>query len=145
MKKAMLFILLLFVLAGCMNTPKPVNIQATIDAAVSTALAPYEEKISNFVTSEDLEQSQTQQNILIQQYIDEHIERAKDSFKTSSDDDPEAEMSDSTSDELPVTIIYKDGVRTTATPSYYSLSGSYKPTPRTGNRKKAHVLHLFHR
>ena len=77
MKKYGLLLCLLLVIAGCSNTPESVNIQATVDAAVSTALAPYTEKMDQFVTQADLETAQNDQSQKIQQFIVTQIEEAK--------------------------------------------------------------------
>ena len=112
-------ILVLLLLSGCMNTPETVSIQSTVDAAVSTALAPYEEKYDKFITDEDLEASQDEQNVQIQQYIQEHIERAMDSIEQDVPVVPTVPAA-----ENPVTIIYKDGAKTTATPTYDSIDNT---------------------
>ena len=82
MKKYGLLLCVLLAVAGCTNTPESVNIQATVDAAVSTALAPYTDKMDDFVTQADLETAQTEQNKLIQQFVAEQIEEAKNEFKS---------------------------------------------------------------
>lgn len=79
-------------IAGCTNTPDTVDIQATIEVAVNTAVAPYEEKLNDYVTKDELETAQTEQNQTIQQYVLDQIDRAKDELGTeqSSQTDPDA-------------------------------------------------------
>lgn len=84
MKKYSLLLCLLLVVAGCSNTPESVNIQATVDSAVSTALAPYTDKMDDFVTQADLETAQDEQNKKIQQYITDQIEQVKNEIETAS-------------------------------------------------------------
>ena len=77
MKKIMAFVFALFmlsVLSGCVTTPDSVSIQATVESAVSTAMAPYEARYSDFITADDLAASQSEQNQQIQQVISEQIE-----------------------------------------------------------------------
>ena len=77
MKKLIFLFCLLLVLAGCSNTPESIDIQATVDSAVSAALAPYTEKMDGFVSQADLEAAQTEQNQKIQQFILDQIEQVK--------------------------------------------------------------------
>ena len=74
-------ICILISLTACSNTPDSESVRATVESAVSTAIAPYEEKYSDFVSASDLEVSQKEQNKEIQQYIAEQIERAKEDFQ----------------------------------------------------------------
>lgn len=83
MKKYSLLLCFLLVIAGCTNTPENVNIQATIDSAVSTALAPYTEKMDDFVTQAEFETAQTEQNQTIQQYVAEQIEQVKNEIESA--------------------------------------------------------------
>ena len=84
MKKVIILLLLSVILSGCVNTPDTVSLQSTIDAAVSsavgTAIAPYEQSLDDFVTTEELTASQDAQNKTIQQYIAEQIDRAAEDF-----------------------------------------------------------------
>ncbi len=100
-------------LASCSNTPNSENIQATIDSAVKTAVAPYEAQIGDFVTSSDLEASQNEQNREIQQYIADQIDRAKDDLTNK---DVEITRSDQDVQSDPIT--YENGTQITATPEY---------------------------
>ena len=74
MRKLLLFTIAVFMLTGCVTTPDTTSIQATVESAVKTAVAPYESRYSEFITAEDLEASQTEQNKQIQQVISEQIE-----------------------------------------------------------------------
>ena len=50
MKKAMLYIVFIVLLSGCVTTPDSISIQSTVESAVSTAIAPYEAKYEHFIT-----------------------------------------------------------------------------------------------
>ena len=62
---------LLATLTGCItvSTPDTASLNATVEASVSTAIAPYEEKYGQLVSVDELETSQTEQNQKMQQYI----------------------------------------------------------------------------
>ena len=115
MKKIIISLIFITVLAACSNTPDTINLDATVNAAVKsaveTAVAPYEAKTENFVTNEDLAASQKEQSVQIQQYVLEQIERAK------SDEDSQPAEATETSD---VTVFVNNGVKSTATPVAYS-------------------------
>ena len=76
MKKIALLLLMILGLAGCVNTPDNVDIQATVESAVETAVAPYQAKLDDYVTKTELETSQDEQNKTIQQYVLNQINRA---------------------------------------------------------------------
>ena len=79
MKKGLIFLAVLFMLSACVTTPETVSIESTVnaavDSAVSTALAPYQARINDFVTKEELETSQQAQNQMIQQFVLEQNNR----------------------------------------------------------------------
>ena len=74
MRKLLVYVIAIIMLTGCVTTPDTTSIQATVESAVNTAIAPYESKYSNFITAEDLAASQNEQNRQIQQVISEQIE-----------------------------------------------------------------------
>lgn len=74
MNKIIVLLFALILLTGCVTTPDTASIEATVSAAVNTAIAPYEEKYSQFITAEDLNESQNEQNQQIQKVITEQIE-----------------------------------------------------------------------
>lgn len=90
-----LFIVFFVVIAGCSNTPDTIDIQATVESAVSTAVAPYEAKLDDYVTKTDLESSQDEQNKTIQQYIAEQIDRAVDDIETEQSSNNVSQSGDS--------------------------------------------------
>ncbi len=91
MKKiSLLFLLILLGISGCVNTPDTTDIQATVESAVKTAVAPYEDQLNNYVTKNDLETSQTEQNQVIQQYVIDQVERVKDELENAKSDNTEA-------------------------------------------------------
>ena len=51
---------LLVTLCGCItvSTPDTVSLNATVEASISTAMAPYEEKYGQLISEEELETSQ---------------------------------------------------------------------------------------
>ncbi len=110
-------ICILISLTSCSNTPDSESIRSTVDAAVSTAIAPYEEKYSDFVTASDLEISQQEQNQEIQQYIAEQIERAKDDFQFENTEITITESKEQV--ETPVSVsVNNKNIQMTATPEY---------------------------
>ena len=74
MRKLLVIIIAIIILTGCVTTPDTTSIQATVESAVNTAIAPYESRYSEFITAEDLAASQNEQNRQIQQVISEQIE-----------------------------------------------------------------------
>ncbi len=74
----LILLALLATLTGCItvNTPDTASLNATVEASISTAIAPYEEKYGQLVSVEDLETSQTEQNQKMQQYIVDQISEA---------------------------------------------------------------------
>ena len=74
MRKLLVIAIAIIILTGCVTTPDKISIQATVESAVNTAIAPYESRYSDFITAEDLAASQNEQNRLIQQVISEQIE-----------------------------------------------------------------------
>ena len=85
---------LLATLTGCItvSTPDTASLNATVQASVSTAIAPYEEKYDQLISEEELETSQTEQNQKMQQYIvdqitEAHSDGSTDSVTTSSSTD----------------------------------------------------------
>ncbi len=116
MKLRLFFLVCILIsLTSCSNTPDSESVRATVDAAVSTAIAPYEEKYSDFVTASDLEASQQEQNKEIQQYIAEQIERAKEDFQFEN---TEITRPDSIDQGSTVSVSIDDNIRLTATPEY---------------------------
>ena len=103
MRKAIIILIGLILLAGCANTPDTVSIQMTVESAVSTAVAPYESRYADFVTEEDLTASQNAQNQEIQQYIAEQISRAMEDYDVSPVVRPESTE----------TVYEDDGTKTT--------------------------------
>ena len=80
MRKTILLILVCIILTGCIvNTPDTASIEATVAAAVSTAIAPYESRYNDFVTIDMLTASQLEQNGQIQQYVADQIVRQMNS------------------------------------------------------------------
>lgn len=79
MKNLILFLVGMIMLSACVTTPDMSSMEATVnavvDSAVKTAVAPYESRYENFVTKEDLEYSQQEQNKTIQQFVTEHTDR----------------------------------------------------------------------
>ena len=84
MRNVFLFMIAIIILTGCVTTPDSASIQATVESAVSTAVAPYEAKYSEFITAEDLAASQSEQNQQIQQVISEQIEYRMSSLEEKS-------------------------------------------------------------
>ncbi len=74
MRTLLIIVVAIIILTGCVTTPDTISIQSTVESAVNTAIAPYESRYSDFITAEDLEASQNEQNKLIQQVISEQIE-----------------------------------------------------------------------
>ncbi len=114
--KLRVFLLLCIVigLASCSNTPDTESIRETVESAVSTAMAPYEERYGDFVTGSDLETSQSDQNKEIQQYIAEQIARAKEdiTYKDVEITRPEETKPAASS------VTNNNGMQMTATPEY---------------------------
>ncbi len=95
-----ILIALILVLSGCIvvNTPDTASLNATVEASVSTAMAPYEEKYGQLISEEELESSQMAQNQKIQQYIVDQISEGKsDSSLDASNDSSSTEMISRTS------------------------------------------------
>ena len=72
MRTLLVIVIAIIILTGCVTTPDTISIQSTVESAVNTAIAPYESRYSDFITAEDLEASQNEQNKVIQQVISEH-------------------------------------------------------------------------
>lgn len=115
LKLFLLFIVFLC-LASCSNTPDTESIQKTVESAVSTAIAPYEQRYGDFVTASDLENSQLEQNKEIQQYIAEQISRAKEDMVSESIEITRPEETESAQNISVNTG--SNGMQMTATPEY---------------------------
>ena len=85
---------LLATLTGCItvSTPDTASLNATVQASVSTAIAPYEEKYDQLISDEELETSQAEQNQKIQQYIVDQITEAHSDGTTSSATDTTSQI-----------------------------------------------------
>ena len=103
MKKIVLLFLSLLLLSGCVTTPNTVSIESTVQAAVNTAIAPYESKYNDFVTSNQLDESQKEQNEFIQNTITEQLELFRSSFQ------PEPMPTESPDIPASTVIEYSDG------------------------------------
>ena len=83
---------LLATLTSCItvSTPDTASLNATVEASVSTAIAPYEEKYGQLVSVDELETSQTEQNQKMQQYIVDQISEAHSDGTTDTSADSSA-------------------------------------------------------
>ena len=115
MKKAMLYIVFIVLLSGCVTTPDSISIQSTVESAVSTAIAPYEAKYENFITSDDLEKSQNEQNKLIQEAIIDQIEFRINNLSLNTEIQPVETVE-------PGTIIEYDSLTAKPTEPVYSFN-----------------------
>ncbi len=122
-KNLILFLIGSIILSACVTTPDMSSMEATVnaavDSAVKTAVAPYESRYENFVTTDDLEASQQEQNKTIQQYITEHIDRVNTSRE--SEPTPVAEAGASVT---PETVVINAGTQMAPTPTAYSYNNS---------------------
>ena len=111
MKKLVFLLIGMVVLSACVKTPDSVSLEATVNAAVQTAIAPYESRYESFVTEEDLELSQQEQNKTIQQFISEQMDR--NSIIREEPENPTTE----TSEVLPETVVINAGTKIPPTPT----------------------------
>lgn len=82
MKKLLILFLSMAILTGCVTTPETVSIESTVEAAVKTAVAPYEARLNEisskeYVTSGELETSQNEQMKQVQNLIMDQFEYYK--------------------------------------------------------------------
>ena len=77
MKKIIMLLCLMILLAGCVATPEKVSIDSTVEAAISTAIAPYESRYDQFITKDDLKNFQDEQYTQIKNLIIDQMELYK--------------------------------------------------------------------
>ena len=77
MKKIFLLLGLMILLTGCITTPEKVSIDSTVEAAISTAIAPYESRYDQFITKDDLKNFQDEQYTQIKNLIIDQMELYK--------------------------------------------------------------------
>ena len=87
MRKLLVYVIAIIMLTGCVTTPDTTSIQATVESAVNTAIAPYESKYSNFITAEDLAASQNEQNRQIQLVINQPSEEEDNALLEGEDNE----------------------------------------------------------
>ena len=118
MKKSVFLLIGLVMLSACVKTPDTVSLETTVNAAVQTAIAPYESRYESFVTEEELELSQQEQNKTIQQFIIEQTDR-NNSYK-----EPEEDPTPETAQVVPETVIINSGTQMAPTPTGSSYKNS---------------------